>query len=245
MTQTSFGLSQEKRLGSAACAELEVEGLGKFAVGQVAAIGRAPESQVVLNLSSISRNHARIFYEGGHYWIKDLDSANGTSINGKRVKLQMLSDQDRICFGDAKSVFRTAAARAAGPTPLGQDPLAGTETAIPDGTPTGELGAHLSIREGAQAGTANPSSSQDAIPGGAEIQALAGKIESLQAENELLQREIKQYRSTATGMSAATAAASDHAEIERLRNLVNRLERALADSNLRLRNLQQRLDGTT
>jgi hypothetical protein len=238
MTQTSFGLNEEKRPVSAAWAELEVEGLGKFTIGQVATIGRAPESQVVLDLSSVSRNHARIFYEGGHYWIKDLDSANGTSINGKRVKLQMLADQDRICFGDAKSVFRTAA-RAAGPTPLGRDPLAGTETAIPDGTPTGGLSGGLPIREGAQAGPANSGSSQDAIPGGAEIQALARKIESLQAENKLLRLEIKQYRST------ATAAASDHAEIERLRILVNRLERALADSNLRLRNLQQRLDGTT
>jgi predicted component of type VI protein secretion system len=244
MTKTSFGLNQEKRTVSAPCAELDVEGLGKFAIGQVATVGRAPESQVVLNLASVSRNHARIFYEGGHYWIKDLDSANGTSINGKRVKMQMLADKDRICFGEAKSVFRTAA-RAAGPAPLGQDPLAGAEAAIPDGTPTGGLSDHFPIHGSMQSGQANQGSPQDAVPGGAEVQALTSKIERLKTENELLRREIKQYRSTATGMPAAAAAPSDQAEIERLRSLVNRLERALADSNLRIKNLQQRLDGPT
>ena len=46
------------------------------------------------------------------------------------------------------------------------------------------------------------------------------------------------------GLAGAAAPTSEQAEIERLRTLVSRLERALADSNLRFRNLQQKLDGS-
>lgn len=228
-----------KAIPGRASAELEVEGFGKFPVSQIATIGRAPESHVVVDARSVSRNHARIFYEGGHYWIKDLDSANGTSVNGKKVKLQMLADQDKIRFGDAMAIFRTTE-RSSGPAPLAKDPLAGSENAIPDGTPTGGLGDPFSLREGKSTGGA--STVQALTPGGTEIVMLTRKIESLQSENELLRREVAQYRSTSVGNWTSAAAPPEQGEIERLRSLVSRLERALADSNVRMRNLQQRLE---
>jgi len=227
-----------------AAAELEVESLGKFAIGQIATIGRSPDSHVVLNLRSVSRNHARLFYEGGHYWIKDLESANGTTVNGKRVTLQMLSSGDRILFGDAAAVFRTEE-RAAGPARLAQDPLAGSDVAVPDGTPTGGLDGAFPIPAGTQRGSATAGAAQTTYAGVGGIQALTHKIESLQAENERLRAEIQGLRSAAPGFAAAPAADADKDEIARLRALVTRLERALADTSLRLRNLQQHLDGKT
>jgi pSer/pThr/pTyr-binding forkhead associated (FHA) protein len=243
MNPDFLGANKDRRPVSTASAELDVEGLGKYQIGQVATIGRAPESQVVLTLPSVSRHHARIFYEGGHYWIKDLDSANGTSINGKRIKLQMLADQDKICLGDAKAVFRTSA-QAGGPAVIGQDPLAGAEIPIPDGTPTSGLDAPYSVSEDMPHGTAHAGSSQCDAAAEKEIRALRKKVESLEAQNEMLLLEIRQLRSTYAGLSAPESPSSDQGEMERLRKLVSRLERALADSNQRLRNMQQGLDGT-
>src|SRR5580698_2645450 len=42
-----------------------------------------------LNLSpdfKVSRSHARIFLEGNEYWIEDLDSRQGTKVNGEEIK---------------------------------------------------------------------------------------------------------------------------------------------------------------
>ncbi len=224
------------------CAELEVEDVGKFIISQIATIGRAPESQVVINIRSVSRQHARIFYEGGHFWIKDLDSANGTRVNGKKITLQMLADQDKICFGDACAVFR-AAIHSGGPAPLGRDPWADSGDSIPDGTPTGGLGIPVSP---AASGQTRKKEDAGTVCGGgapaADFQVLTRKLEKLQAENELLRRDVMKSRSTIMEGRTAPADAGDSEEIDRLRKLVARLERALADSNLRLRNLQQRLD---
>jgi predicted component of type VI protein secretion system len=242
MNQAFHNPNQEKRPSSTASAVLEVEGIGKFPIGQIATVGRSAESQIALNLPSISRNHARIFFEGGHYWIKDLDSANGTSINGKRAKLQMLSDQDQIGFGDVKAIFRTAA-RAGGPAALGQDPLAGIEIAVPDGTPTGGLDEHGRVVDASRPATVNSEGFQGSSPREAEIGAFTSRIEDLQAENDRLRRELTEYRSTPSHFAGGSASPPEQAEIDRLRALVSRLERALADSNLRFRNLQQKLEG--
>ena len=236
MSSQFFNQGREKRVASISAASLEIQGAGKFEIGSIATIGRAPDSHVVVNLKSVSRNHARIFLEGGHYWIKDLDSANGTLVNGKKIKLQMLADRDEISFGEAKAIFYSSA-RASGPASVAQDPLAGSEKEVSDGTPTGGLGGEFPLQGGK-----TQVSRQDAIEGGREIQSLTRKVESLKAENEMLRREIAQHR--AATATAFPTASSEKEEIERLRTLVGRLERALVDANLRIRNLQQRPDET-
>jgi beta-barrel assembly-enhancing protease len=49
-------------------------------------IGRSRDNDVVINDSSVSRNHAEIFFDGSTYFITDLDSLNGTFINGTRIR---------------------------------------------------------------------------------------------------------------------------------------------------------------
>jgi predicted component of type VI protein secretion system len=225
-------------------AEIEVEGAGRVTVDQLATVGRGPECQVNLNFRSVSRNHARIFFEGGHYWIKDLESANGTSVNGKKIRLQMLSDGDNLCFGDVKAVFRCSF-RSPGPAALAEDPLAGTDAPVPDGTPTGGLG-DLAL-PAARGHSARPPETtmpipEPGMPGReSQLQMLTRKVESLQAENERLRREISQMRSALRGTVSTSAQQTEGGgEIERLRRLVSQLERALADSNQRIRNLQER-----
>jgi phosphoserine phosphatase RsbU/P len=62
-------------------------------------IGRAPESNLIIRDSRASRNHARIFAEGGEYVLEDCGSRHGTFVNGKKVERQRLSNSDRLEFG--------------------------------------------------------------------------------------------------------------------------------------------------
>ena len=56
-----------------------------LAAGEVI-VGRAPESGVPLLDSEVSRQHARFRAEEGRVWVEDLDSTNGTRVNGALVR---------------------------------------------------------------------------------------------------------------------------------------------------------------
>jgi len=233
--------------GSQGRAELDVESVGKFRLERVATIGRAPESHVVLSARSVSRHHARIFFEGGHFWIKDLESGNGTTVNGKKIKLQMLGDDDQIQFGEVNAVFRSANC-ASGPAPLAKDPLEDSDPLFQDGTPTGGLKGSFPSGAGEEYPVHGLDRTieklrEEADGKEAELSALRQKIQTLQAENEALRKELLQYRDMASGNPSAGGPGSSSLQVEneKLRRLVQQLERALADSNLKLRNLQERL----
>lgn len=68
-----------------------------FAIGRTEAPFDSYPPEVV---SDLSRRHARIFYEAGTVYIADLDSKNGTTVNGASVqqKITRLHDGDEICF---------------------------------------------------------------------------------------------------------------------------------------------------
>ncbi|MGB7858893.1 MAG: FhaA domain-containing protein [Acidimicrobiia bacterium] len=46
-------------------------------------IGRSTEADVVMPHRDVSRSHALLWREGGKTWVRDLDSANGTSVDGE------------------------------------------------------------------------------------------------------------------------------------------------------------------
>jgi pSer/pThr/pTyr-binding forkhead associated (FHA) protein len=50
--------------------------------GKTAQIGRGPSNHVRLNDPSVSRKHVKIYRDNGQYFIEDLQSRNGTWING-------------------------------------------------------------------------------------------------------------------------------------------------------------------
>ncbi len=47
--------------------------------------GRHTDNNLVLRDNRVSRNHARIFVENGHYVVEDLNSRHGTWVNGERI----------------------------------------------------------------------------------------------------------------------------------------------------------------
>ncbi len=70
-------------------------------------IGRTALNTVSIPHRSVSREHCRITAApGGAYEIHDLDSYNGTFVNGLRVKTQSLHDGDEITVGDVSFIFR-------------------------------------------------------------------------------------------------------------------------------------------
>ena len=65
------------------------------------AIGRDITNDIVINEAEVSRKHARLTLEGDRYKIEDLDSTNGTYINGQRlIGPHVLAVGEAIMFGD-------------------------------------------------------------------------------------------------------------------------------------------------
>lgn len=51
-----------------------------------ALIGRAPECDIVVEDDDVSRQHALLYRQGGQAWVRDLASANGTTVDGQRLR---------------------------------------------------------------------------------------------------------------------------------------------------------------
>ena len=70
-------------------------------------IGRNPTTDVTLLDEGISREHAVILLdeESGAYTVEDLQSTNGTKVNGKRVRSATLTSGDVIELGSTRFEF--------------------------------------------------------------------------------------------------------------------------------------------
>jgi hypothetical protein len=73
--------------------------------GPVIQIGRAPGCDIVLDDRNVSRRHAEIRRRGPVVVLVDLDSTNGTIVNGRRVREHPLADGDRITLGNSRLTF--------------------------------------------------------------------------------------------------------------------------------------------
>ena len=67
-------------------------------------VGRGPYNHVVIDDPRLSRQHSRLAPERDGCFVYDLNSVNGTTVNGVPVKRQLLAPNDIVCFG--ASVFR-------------------------------------------------------------------------------------------------------------------------------------------
>lgn len=63
-------------------------------------IGRHQQADIVLQASHVSRRHAALLLkeDGKQLWIQDLESSNGTFVNGVQIAEQQLFDGDEINF---------------------------------------------------------------------------------------------------------------------------------------------------
>lgn len=73
---------------------------------EVYTIGRAPESDIVVDDPGVSRRHARIERRRDSFVIQDLRSTNGTWLGLRRVEEYSLHDGDTIRLGGARLAFK-------------------------------------------------------------------------------------------------------------------------------------------
>jgi pSer/pThr/pTyr-binding forkhead associated (FHA) protein len=68
-------------------------------------LGRDKTANITLKDPHASREHAAILYQEGSYLLKDLDSTNGTLINGTLIKQSSLNHGDTFRIGDTTLQF--------------------------------------------------------------------------------------------------------------------------------------------
>ena len=96
-----------------ACLVLDFEGLDVLTyelIGDAVTIGRAPSNDIVIDHPTVSARHARLTKSPSGYCIKDLESTNGTQINGVSISDAQLENGAEIRFGYITGFFRDAAA---------------------------------------------------------------------------------------------------------------------------------------
>jgi Nif-specific regulatory protein len=83
-------------------------------------IGRLPGLGITLVDPKASREHCRLFKQSTGWTIEDLDSRNGTTVNGARVKKRLLELGDRIRVGQTEFEFSDPDRKPASPPGKGK-----------------------------------------------------------------------------------------------------------------------------
>jgi hypothetical protein len=72
---------------------------------QVTSIGRGADADVRLTDQAVSRRHAEIRIANGGAILNDLQSTNGTTLNGVRITTTALADGDELRIGETVLIF--------------------------------------------------------------------------------------------------------------------------------------------
>jgi hypothetical protein len=130
-------------------------------------LGRRPYNDIVIDNLAVSGEHAVLQMSGQEVYLEDLNSTNGTYVNGKAVKKQLLQNNDTVEIGKYKIKFineatgptfeKTMIIKAGAVPPPVAKPAA--PAASPAGAPAAELGhlnASIKVLSGAAAGRMVP-----------------------------------------------------------------------------------------
>lgn len=76
--------------------------------GRVLSIGRLPECDITIADPNVSRRHAEVRPAGAGFAVADLNSTNGTKVNGANITEQRLEDGDTISIGGTVMRFEAS-----------------------------------------------------------------------------------------------------------------------------------------
>jgi hypothetical protein len=125
-------------------------------------LGRRPYNDIVIDNLAVSGEHAVMQMTGNEVYLEDLNSTNGTYVNGKAAKKQLLANNDTVEIGKYKIKFINEAASAGfdktmvikagadGSAQAPANPAAGAEPSAVPGT------AAIKVLSGAAAGREVP-----------------------------------------------------------------------------------------
>jgi pSer/pThr/pTyr-binding forkhead associated (FHA) protein len=77
--------------------------------GSIKTIGRSSGAEFMVDAALVSRLHCRLAAGATGLQVRDLDSTNGTFVNGKRVDEATLSEGDRLGVGRVEFVVSRSA----------------------------------------------------------------------------------------------------------------------------------------
>ncbi len=81
------------------------QGIEREFTGERVTIGTAHSNDFVLSDLTVSRNHCEVAVEGSRYVLRDLESTNGTTLNGTSILEAVLSPGSRIRVGETELLF--------------------------------------------------------------------------------------------------------------------------------------------
>ena len=74
----------------------------RIMTGVMKTIGRAPTADFTLDCTLVSRLHCRLISTNDRLEVEDLDSTNGTFVNGQQVKRKVLTSGDTLLIGQVE-----------------------------------------------------------------------------------------------------------------------------------------------
>ena len=77
--------------------------------GNIKTVGRSSGAEFTVDAALVSRLHCRLTAGASELQVHDLDSTNGTFVNGKRVTDAILKDGDRLGVGRVEFVISRSA----------------------------------------------------------------------------------------------------------------------------------------
>jgi hypothetical protein len=95
-------------------------------------IGRDTTNDIVIEHRLASRRHARFERDAAGFYVRDLDSTNGTFVNGEKIEgAHLLHTNDEVWIGDTIITFRDPEATVKGtPPPIVRQPIAPPQEAL-------------------------------------------------------------------------------------------------------------------
>jgi pSer/pThr/pTyr-binding forkhead associated (FHA) protein len=78
--------------------------LFRITPGNIKTVGRAPRADFVVDAALVSRLHCRLAAGAGEIEAVDLESTNGTYVNGQRVERAILKEGDKLRVGAVELV---------------------------------------------------------------------------------------------------------------------------------------------
>ncbi len=81
----------------------------------VITLGRKPDNDIALDNAAVSGHHCKFYEAGGGWFVEDLNSTNGTFVNGKKTLKAGLKNNDIVAIVKYSLVFSDSAPIAAKP----------------------------------------------------------------------------------------------------------------------------------
>ena len=88
---------------------LEIAGTRHPIVKARTVIGRGSDADITVDDSGTSRRHVEILWDGSRAQVHDLDSTNGSQLNGEPVKQAVLEPDSVVTIGRTRIIFRVVA----------------------------------------------------------------------------------------------------------------------------------------